>query len=663
MARKNIGVLLDEHDPGTHSVARCLMAALEQEFQFTVLAAGNEPAVPPFELLLDFRPAGAASPAAGAASTLRYLTAAASAAGPEALLGARSFIVDRHTAAAQQADIFPALRPMARGVDFSIFNVQAHRTGALRLGWVGDAGAPGKAELALLAEALGDAYQISVISGQSSPQMLAAFYNSIDVLIVLSDLELAAQQLLEAAACGAFALCLSPVVLPACIAGHLGGLVLAPSAPALRAGLNWCGQQVEHIRVAGMRNAQRVAMEHNWALLAPAWSALLHREMAQCPPQAAAAPLDLLILDDIFPLLTSAFRIAEYNCYLSHFERAAVHSTATSFPPHRQQEGMGPARQEYETRYPEHAGKVRLGDPRWLEPARVAYMVFINNAYTFCPALERAGTPFIFCLYPGGGFAIDGEESDRKLRRVLSSPCFRKVLCTQKITYDYLIRKQFCRAEQIEFVYGGVNSVPETYPAPKLKFPAQKAQFDICFSAYQYSPQGIDKGYDVFVAVAKLLHARHADMVFHVIGNFTPDVIDVSELGRSIVFHGSLHTEALHQLYRSMDILLSPNRPFILSPGSFDGFPTGAALEAGVNEVALFVSDPLQLNPFADGTDLVIVQPEPHSIVQQIAAYYRDPGALYALSAQGAASLRRVLNLDTQMAPRLSLLEHAISAS
>src|SRR5260221_13378619 len=39
----------------------------------------------------------------------------------------------------------------------------------------------------------------------------------------------------------------------------------------------------------------------------------------------------LVILDDIFPHLLSAFRIAEFNAYLSRYPNSVVHSTAVSF--------------------------------------------------------------------------------------------------------------------------------------------------------------------------------------------------------------------------------------------------------------------------------------------------------------------------------------------
>ena len=68
--------------------------------------------------------------------------------------------------------------------------------------------------------------------------------------------------------------------------------------------------------------------------------------------------------------------------------------------------------------------------------------------------LERARIPFVFELYPGGGFRLDEANSDAHLERVVSSPMFRKVIVTQNVTRDYLLRKKFCRKDEIEFIFG-----------------------------------------------------------------------------------------------------------------------------------------------------------------------------------------------------------------
>src|SRR3970282_285347 len=107
-------------------------------------------------------------------------------------------------------------------------------------------------------------------------------------------------------------------------------------------------------------------------------------------------------------------------------------------------------------------------------------------------------------------------------------------------------------------------------------------------------------------------------------------------LGGQILFHGRKRTDFFPSFYSGMDIILSPNIPFVLHPGSFDGFPTGACMEAGICGVAVFCSDVLKQNiRFRDGEEIVVVPPDPAEIEETIWRYYRNPDALYRLSARG----------------------------
>src|SRR4030066_370297 len=71
--------------------------------------------------------------------------------------------------------------------------------------------------------------------------------------------------------------------------------------------------------------------------------------------------------------------------------------------------------------------------------AKLFYCVFINNIYDNLNWLEKFKIPFIFTLYPGGGFQINNEIIDKKLKIVFNSPMFKKVIVTQIFTLDYLI--------------------------------------------------------------------------------------------------------------------------------------------------------------------------------------------------------------------------------
>jgi glycosyltransferase involved in cell wall biosynthesis len=366
-----------------------------------------------------------------------------------------------------------------------------------------------------------------------------------------------------------------------------------------------------------------------------------------------------VILDDIFPYLYSAFRIAEFNALLLHFPGAQVHSSAWPFV------GLGEKRRfeevldEYERHYPELRRRViRFHRGRDISGS-FAYMVFLENAHRFMRTLKKYRVPFAVTLYPGGGFRLEQEESDRKLREVFSSSLLTKVIVTQKVTREYLLDRGYIDPSRIEFIYGGVfpSDGLASGTLEKPRYPEDKKTFDMCFVAFKYMKMGLDKGYDVFVAVARELGRACPDIRFHVVGPFDATDIDVSALEGRFRFYGSRNTDFFRRFYREMDVILSPNIPYVLFPGAFDGFPTGACIEAGMSGVAVFCTDPLRQNiHFRNGEDIVIVSGDPKEIASRIREFRDDPEALYRLSARGQESFRTVFDIRAQMEPRIRIL-------
>jgi glycosyltransferase involved in cell wall biosynthesis len=362
----------------------------------------------------------------------------------------------------------------------------------------------------------------------------------------------------------------------------------------------------------------------------------------------------VVILDDYFPNLMTGFRISEYNCYLEAYPDSRVY---TSDP------GFATDIRHYREQYPHLAQRVVNWHDRRYLAGRAAYCVFVNNAHQFLPVIEKHGLPFAFTLYPGGGFQIDDEESDRKLRRVCDSPLLRKVIVTQTISQEYLIRKQFCDSAMIEFVYGGVfpSDVFSPGTVKKRYYGIDKESFDLCFVAHKYMPKGIDKGYDVFIEVARLLAPELKNVRFHVVGGHGPDEIDVTDLGEKIRFYGSMHRDEFQRFYAGMDLIVSPNVPFRVCPGRFDGFPTGCCIEAGLSGVAVFCADCLGSNiAFVDGEELVIIPRDPPSIAGIIGRYHADPERLSRIAANGQRAFARVFDLNAQMEPRLRVLDECL---
>jgi len=365
----------------------------------------------------------------------------------------------------------------------------------------------------------------------------------------------------------------------------------------------------------------------------------------------------LIVLDDLFPSLATAFRIAEINAILSHFPTAVVYS---SWPSRR---GF----RNYATSYPGLAHRVRRFSPSRRLRGSAAYVVFLNNIFSYLERIEEARLPFVFELYPGGGFGLNEPTSNARLQRVFGSPMFSKVIVTQSIAREYLLQKKLCEEQKIEFIFGGVVSSDSLHdiPSQRARYGLDKETVDICFVADKYMPRGVDKGYDRYIECAHALSGRYPEARFHVVGNFTEVDVDVSALRDRITFYGFRFTSFFPRFYSRMDIILSPNMPFVLSPGKFDGFPTGCCIEAGLCGTAVFATDELGMNEerLRDGEEIVIISPEPQQIAETVGEYIANPEQLASLGQNGQRAIRRLFSLDVQMSPRLRVLSDLLTGA
>lgn len=295
--------------------------------------------------------------------------------------------------------------------------------------------------------------------------------------------------------------------------------------------------------------------------------------------------------------------------------------------------------------------------------AKLFYCIFINNIYEFINPLEKFKLPFVFTLYPGGGFQMNDDQSDLKLKRILSSPMFKKVIVTQHVTKDYLITNQFCAEDKITLIFGGVvpqNSLIKDDSGRK-NYLVNKATLDICFCAGKYMPKGLDKGYDVFIALAHLLAKKYDFIKFHVIGGFDAEDIDVSEIKDKIEFYGYQKFENLESIFKGIDIIISPNKPFVLNKGSFDGFPLGTVVEAALNGVLAIVTDELNQNTnFINNKELIITESDSLSLEKVLTNLIDTPSRIIEIAHNGKLKFQQVYSNTIQMQPRIELLQKLI---
>ncbi|KLU64360.1 glycosyl transferases group 1 [Desulfosporosinus acididurans] len=377
-------------------------------------------------------------------------------------------------------------------------------------------------------------------------------------------------------------------------------------------------------------------------------------------------PLDLLVVDDIFPCPISSFRMEEFVSYLENFNKMKIFGNGGSL--HIvSKESNGSVFQAFREVYPQYSKKVIQWNgyelPETVQ-AKLAYFCFLNNTYYSLDTIERNGIPFVFELYPGGGFSLHNQESDYFLRKVTSSRFFRKVIVTQKITFDYLTENGFCSEDQILLIFGSVTAPEKLNKSIGIKkhFGFEKDRLDICFAAMRYTELGEDKGYDIFIETAKQLCEKYQNIYFHVVGDFDENVIDVTEIKKRITFYGVHNQEWFDEFYSDKDIFLSPNIHGKLRQGGFDGFPTGCCVDAGMRETAMFCTDELGQNNsyFNNRSEIVIIQHDVGDIINTIEYYYQHPDELRSLCVYGHKKIQRLYSLEVQIKPRIALLENEI---
>jgi glycosyltransferase involved in cell wall biosynthesis len=365
----------------------------------------------------------------------------------------------------------------------------------------------------------------------------------------------------------------------------------------------------------------------------------------------------LLILDDVFPNLVSGFRVSEFNAYLRALPSARVLSTPHWWPTATGVVGFEAAHAEYAGRYPELADRVGLlGVEEGLPPAELAYLVFLNNAASYLPRLTESRLPFLVTIYPGGGMQLGDHEADCKLREVLGSPLCRGVVTTQRVTRDYLVTKGFLAPELITHLPGLVAAVPTDVGADRTRYGYGKDTLDVLFAAHRYTPDGVDKGYDVFIDAARRITQAVAHARFHVVGPWEPGGTPDDELAGRVTYHGTLVPDELHELCRRCDVIVSPNRPFKLSPGGYDGFPLTTCVDAGLRGMAVVASNELHEDAFRDGCDLLVVRPDATDVAQRLIALAADPAELRRLGERAQRAFAAAYSAESQLGPRLELI-------
>ncbi len=216
-----------------------------------------------------------------------------------------------------------------------------------------------------------------------------------------------------------------------------------------------------------------------------------------------------------------------------------------------------------------------------------------------------------------------------------------------------------CDPGKVEYIFGGVfdSRIDFDFHRDKKLFGKDKNTLDLCFVAHKYGNDLTSKGYDQFVAIAILLSQDNERFRFHVVGDYIADDIPLDGARDKFTFYGQRNSAFFKEFYSRMDAIVSVNRPFSLAPGAFDGFPTGACIEAGFHGVLNCINDPLDLNPvLTSGKDFVLLNSDAVHSATLLRQIFADPIQLYRLSYANWRKFHAVFGTDGQLFARTRIV-------
>lgn len=384
---------------------------------------------------------------------------------------------------------------------------------------------------------------------------------------------------------------------------------------------------------------------------------------------------DLIVVDNWFPAKPFlGFRVAEFKWLLTHVEKCkfiTLSKVIYKFSEWKKEKdklylfSMPVSVRRYNKNKKLCADTLKIDKSKlsFLEDrpykAKGAYCLFLTTAYLTRKFFEKNKIPFAFTLFPGEHLKFNNRFSDNMLKQVLTSPMFRGCFITQKIIYDYVVRKGFCDKSKLYYSYGGgFTQYKENTILPKITYPVEKKTIDICFVAFRYMPKGYDKGFDVVLDVAKILVPKYPNLHFHFVGNNTLDDFnkDYSEIQKNLHFYGIQNADFFPQFYAKMDIALSPNRKVNIPYRGFDGFPLQN--ESCIYGVALFCSDEWKMNDkWREGKDIVIIKPDAKLCADTLDEYLRNMKKVYEIGRNGEKFCKKYFNIEYQQADRAKFLK------
>lgn len=373
------------------------------------------------------------------------------------------------------------------------------------------------------------------------------------------------------------------------------------------------------------------------------------------------SPSEIIIIDDFLPAALSPWRTFEFSELIKRYPKSYVLSDLRNFRKYSQGKTFEQALVHLSLDYPELASSIRPLKLFSNINARLVYVVFLKNCRKYFPFFERHKVPFAFTLYPGGGFLLNDKTIDAEIKKICQSKYFRGVIVNQEITREYLLEKKMCLSNKIHLV-SGIPFDINGYDTEKKISPIEDVK-EIVFAAHRYSTYGYDKGFDLFQLIAKYLVDMGHSVRFHVVGDFSQKDLMVKGLNSYFVFHGLLNESDFASVFENTQIIISPNRPFALQEGAFDGFPLGSSISAGFYGNIMCLTDYFeegQKSGWIDMENFVKITLDPYESAKKISKLFENPVLLRKLQSNSLTKLYENYSYKNQITSRFEFFDSII---
>ncbi|MFM9989046.1 hypothetical protein [Flavobacterium sp.] len=363
----------------------------------------------------------------------------------------------------------------------------------------------------------------------------------------------------------------------------------------------------------------------------------------------------ITILDDMMPSALSPWRSYEYSELCKAFPDTRILTDCTTFVNYCQGKNFDQNLEDLISFYPNLDKKIKKLTFSSNLNSEITYMMFYNNVKTNFEVINRNKNPFTFTLYPGGGFGFNDKLVDKNLKQYFSSNLFRGVIVNQNVTKKYLIDKQLCDPSQINLI-SGVPLNLCTEDIINFEYNKDLNKTSILFFANKYTSDGSDKGFDIFQKIVLALIDKKEEFNFIVIGGFSKiDLID-SLLEKVIVFKGTLNEFEFESVLKETHILVSPNKPFILSKNAFDGFPLATCVTASLYGNVNFMTDYFNESENLDlnhNQDFIKINCDVNEIVHKILELHNNKELLKQIAENGRNKMLHLYSFEKQIKPRI----------